>query len=395
MSTERRLLLWLAIATAFGVIVYVLRQPLVPFIAGLAVGYLFDPLADRLEAARVPRGIAAALIVVGFLLVFVGVLVVLIPLLSAQITEFIGRLPAYADMAEAWIAPQVADLKARLGHEQAERLDTFLRSYAGSLTTWAGKLVSNVLSGGAAVLNVLGLLVITPVVAFYLLRDWDRLVARVDDLLPERGGDQIRRIARDIDHRLSGFIRGQVIVCLILGAWYATGLLLIGLDFGLLLGLGAGLISVIPYVGNLVGLGASLAVAFAQFDGWLNPILVAAVFGSGQIIEGYFVQPKIIGDRVGLHPVWLMFAVIAGSALLGITGALLAVLVAAIAGVLVRYAVEKYRQSPLYRETRASAPAGPAGAGADATGVALPAAPAGNPSAAPDDDRDRTRGDSP
>lgn len=212
----------------------------------------------------------------------------------------------------------------------------------------AGAVVSQVVSGGAAVLNLLGLAVVTPVVAFYLLRDWDRLVAHLDQVLPRRSAAGIRDIMREIDRRLSGFVRGQVLVCLMLGSWYATGLVLIGLDFGLLLGMIAGLISVIPYLGNVVGLGIGLAIAFTQFDGWREPLLVAAVFGSGQILEGYVLQPRIIGDRVGLHPVWLMFAVIAGGTLLGLTGALLAVPAAAVIGVLVRFSVTRYLASGLY-----------------------------------------------
>jgi len=354
LSPERRLGLWLGIAAVAAFVLYVLRDALMPFIAGMAVGYLLDPLADRLERTKMPRGVAAALIVVGFLVTFVGVLVILIPVLSGQITELVGRLPRYAEMLQQAVAPYVTDLKVRLGPEQTQRLESFLQDYAGEIASWAGEVLKGVVSGGAAVLNLLGLLVITPVVAFYLLRDWDRLVASVDALLPQKGGAQIRTIVREIDQRLSGFLRGQLLVCLILGGWYAAGLLAIGVDFGLLIGVGAGLISVIPFVGNIVGLATSLGVALAQFDGWLSLGLVVAVFATGQALEGYILQPKIVGDRVGLHPVWLMFAVIAGSALLGITGALLSVPAAAVAGVLIRYGVERYLESPLYSEKKSN-----------------------------------------
>lgn len=357
MSAERRLVLWLVIGAAAAFALYLLRGALLPFIAGLAIGYLLDPLADRLERARVPRGLAAALIVAGFVLAFVAVLIVLIPVLSAQIGDFIGRLPQYADMARDSIAPYVADLKAKLGPGQEQRIESFLQSYGGQMAEWAGKVLSGVVSGGAAVLNLFGLLIVTPVVAFYLLRDWDRLVARINGLLPHKGGPRIRGIMREIDERLSGFLRGQLIVVLFLGSWYAVGLLVIGLDFGLLIGIGAGLISVIPFVGNIVGLTVSLGVGLAQFDSWLPIVLILAVFGTGQALEGYVLQPKIVGDRVGLHPVWLMFAVIAGTALLGLTGALLAVPAAAVAGVLVRYGIERYLESPLYHEPETPPPA--------------------------------------
>ncbi|NJO56455.1 MAG: AI-2E family transporter, partial [Rhodospirillales bacterium] len=179
-------------------------------------------------------------------------------------------------------------------------------------------------------------------------------VGEINSLLPQRGGDQIRHVIREIDDRLSGFVRGQAIVCLLLGAWYATGLSLIGLNYGLAVGLGAGLLSIIPFVGNIVGLATSLAIALTQFDGWLNPALVVAVFASGNFLEGNFVTPKIVGDRVGLHPVWLLFAVMAGSTMLGVTGALLAVPVAATVGVIVRFVVQKYRESELFSDTAAT-----------------------------------------
>jgi len=195
-----------------------------------------------------------------------------------------------------------------------------------------------------------------PVVAFYMIRDWDRLIAHIDSLLPLHSADTIRALAREIDARLSGFVRGQAIVCLLLGAWYATGLTIVGLDFALLLGIGSGLLSIIPYLGNIVGLTTSLLLAVAQFDNWVSVALVAGVFLSGQMLEGNFVSPKIVGDRVGLHPVWLLFAVTAGAVLLGITGALLAVPTAAAVGVLVRYGVQRYRNSALYADPNLADP---------------------------------------
>lgn len=348
LSGERRLVVWLALLAGLCLALYLLRAALMPFVAGMAVAYLLDPLADRLERLGLPRGAAAGLIVAGFVVAFFALLIIFIPILSAQFTDFIGRLPGYAETIEKATAPYLAELKAKLARGQAQRLQSLLEQYASDAMGSAGAVVSQVVSGGAAVLNLLGLAVVTPVVAFYLLRDWDRLVAHLDQVLPRRSAAGIRDIMREIDRRLSGFVRGQVLVCLMLGSWYATGLVLIGLDFGLLLGMIAGLISVIPYLGNVVGLGIGLAIAFTQFDGWREPLLVAAVFGSGQILEGYVLQPRIIGDRVGLHPVWLMFAVIAGGTLLGLTGALLAVPAAAVIGVLVRFSVTRYLASGLY-----------------------------------------------
>ncbi len=350
MSEERRLILWLLVFAALAAFVYILRGALFPFIAGMAVAYLLDPVADWLERFGVPRLIASLLIVLVFILALAAVLVVLVPILIDQVMDLVARAPGYIDNLRREATPILRRIRANLTPGQAAQIDEVIRSHAGDVVGWIGTIVSRIVSGGAALLGILGLMFIMPFVAFYMIRDWDRLIAYIDSLLPKKGGDTIRLLAREIDDRLSGFVRGQSLVCLLLGAWYATGLTLVGLDFALLLGVGAGILSIIPYLGNIVGLGTSLLLALAQFDSWVRMVLVAAVFISGQVLEGNFVTPKIVGDRVGLHPVWLLFAVTAGSALLGITGALLAVPTAAAMGVLIRFAVQRYRASPLYAE---------------------------------------------
>jgi predicted PurR-regulated permease PerM len=355
-STERRIILWLLVFALFGATLYLLRGALMPFVAGMGVAYLLDPVADRLERLGLPRTAAALLIVFAFLLVVVMVLVVLVPILTDQIADLVARAPAYIDELRREVQPLFRKLRASLTATQVAQVDEAIKSHVGDIVGWIGQIVGGILSGGAALLGVLGLMFIMPVVAFYMIRDWDRLVAHLDSLLPRQNAETIRQLAREIDDRLSGFVRGQALVCLLLGAWYAIGLTLVGLDFGLLLGTGAGILSIIPYLGNIVGLGTSLLLAVAQFDSWVPVALVAAVFVSGQVLEGNFISPKIVGDRVGLHPVWLLFAVTAGAALRGITGALLAVPVAAALGVLVRHAVQRYRDSALYAEPRHQAP---------------------------------------
>jgi predicted PurR-regulated permease PerM len=350
MSQERRLILWLLVLAALATFIYILRGALFPFVAGMAVAYLLDPVADWMERLGVPRSVASLLIVFVFILVLAIILVVLVPILIDQVTDLIARAPAYIDSLRREATPILRRIRASLTPGQAAQIDEAIRSHAGDVIGWIGTIVSSIVSGGAALLGILGLVFIMPFVAFYMIRDWDRLIAHIDSLLPKKGGDTIRLLAREIDDRLSGFVRGQALVCLLLGAWYATGLTLVGLDFGILLGVTAGILSIIPYLGNIVGLCTSLLLAIAQFDSWTPVVLVAAVFVSGQVMEGNFVTPKIVGDRVGLHPVWLLFAVTAGGALLGITGALLAVPVAAAMGVLIRFAVQRYRESPLYAE---------------------------------------------
>lgn len=350
MSTERRLVLWLLLFALFAAIIYLLRGALLPFVAGMGVAYLLDPVADRLERWGLPRTAASLLIIFAFLLVVSMVLVVLVPILTDQVSDLVARAPAYIDELRREVQPMLRKLRARLTPGQAAQMDEAIKSHAGDIVGWVGQIIAGILTGGAALLSLMGLMFIMPVVAFYMIRDWDRMVAHIDSLLPRHNALTIRKLAQEIDDRLSGFVRGQALVCLLLGGWYAIGLTLVGLDFGLLLGTGAGLLSIIPYLGNIVGLGTSLLLATAQFDSWVPIALVAAVFVSGQVLEGNFVSPKIVGDRVGLHPVWLLFAVTAGAALLGITGALLAVPVAAAMGVLVRHGVQRYRDSALYAD---------------------------------------------
>lgn len=350
MSAERRFVLWVVVILGGGLLVYLLRNALFPFVAGMIVGYLLDPLADRLEARKCPRGVAAALIVGAFLALLVAVLVILFPVLSAQITDLIGRLPDYFERLRDFAQPLIAQLRAKLTEDQLAQLQEISRESTGGVVKWVGTVLKGMLGGGAALLNILSLTVIMPVVAFYLLRDWDRIVAHLDGLLPRGAADTIREQVREIDVRLSGFLRGQALVCLILGTIYAVGLTVVGLDFGLLVGMSAGLISFIPYFGTAVGLVTGLGLALVQFSDWLPIALVAGVFVVGQILEGYVLTPKLVGERIGLHPVWVLFALLAGGMLFGFTGILLAVPAAAAIGVVVRFAIVRYRGSPLYRD---------------------------------------------
>lgn len=208
----------------------------------------------------------------------------------------------------------------------------------------------SVITNGFALINILSLVLITPIVAFYMLRDWDTFVAKVDSLLPKQSKKSIEKQAREIDRILASFIRGQLSVCVLLGTFYAVGLYIVGLDLGVLVGFLAGIISFIPYVGTIFGFVVSMAIAFAQFDNMMQILQVAGVFLVGQFIEGNFLTPKLVGDSVGLHPVWVMFALLAGGVLLGFLGLMIAVPVAAIIGVIMRHAIENYKQSSLYRD---------------------------------------------
>jgi predicted PurR-regulated permease PerM len=346
--TASQLRFWLILLVIALICVFLLRSVLLPFVAGMAVAYLLDPVCDRLERWKLSRTWATALVTVCFLLLCVLVLLLVIPAVVGQVAAFIERSPDYLAALQRESAALLETLRERLDPEAEQRLQALLRDSADKLFAWTSGVLGGIVSGGVALFNFVALLVITPVVAFYLLRDWDRMIAKADDWLPRRHQETIRRLAREVDETLAGFLRGQGAVCLTLAVFYAVGLTLAGLDFGLVVGLIAGFLSFIPYVGSMIGLVLSVGLALAQFDSWISVAIVAAVFFVGQAIEGNFLTPKLVGDRVGLHPVWVMFALLAGGALFGFVGVLLAVPVAAIVGVGVRFAFGQYRLSAYY-----------------------------------------------
>jgi len=348
MTSGLRLRIWLGALVAFGLVLYLLRGMLLPFVAATAIAYFLDPLADRLERLGLSRLMATAVITLVFFLVAVLAVLLLAPVIETQVLGFAHRVPDYVNTLNQRLHPLIQDLMRRLSPHDIERLRTSAGEYAGTAAGWALGFVRQVLTGGLAVVNLLSLLVVTPVVTFYLLRDWDVMVAKVDSWLPRDHADTIRAQVLEINRTLSGFVRGQASVCLALGAIYAVGLSVIGLDLGLIIGLCSGLLSFVPYLGTLSGLVVSVALAFAQAPDWTLPAMAAGVFAVGNLIEGNVLTPKLVGDKIGLHPVWIMFALLAGSALVGFVGLLLAVPVAAVIGVLVRFTLTRYLGSQLF-----------------------------------------------
>ncbi len=328
---------------------WLLSEALTPFLAGMAVAYFMDPLADRLERAGLSRVWATVVITAIFLLALIGSFAILLPVAIDQIRQFVEDAPELT----ARMRDFVSAMQARFFPEGASGESSFihqgLQSFEEKARAASSTILKGALSGGLAVVDFLGIVVITPIVAFYLLLDWDRMVAEINDWLPRQHADTLRRILRDIDLVLAGFVRGQLSVCLILGVFYAIALMIIGLQFGLLIGLVAGLISFIPFVGSIVGGLLSVGVAAVQF--WGDPIWIGAVafvFVVGQAIEGNVLTPKLVGGSVGLHPVWLMFALAAFGSLMGFAGLLVAVPAAAVIGVLGRFGLRHYMESRLY-----------------------------------------------
>lgn len=349
MSRQQHIAIWALLVALFLLALMALSSVLLPFVAAMAVAYLLDPVADRLEARGMSRTFATSLITGVFFLLLVLLVLLLVPVLISQLTGFVGRLPGYIESFRENLLPNLLDLARDLGIPLRIDVKAALGQYGGEAAAVLSKLVGGLLGGGQAVLSLMSLLVVTPVVSFYLLRDWDRMIATVDQNLPRRQAEMIREQARKIDGVLAGFVRGQMMVCLALGSFYGLGLSLVGLDFGLVIGLGAGMISFIPYVGTILGFVVSMGVALVQFwPDWVWIGVVGGVFAIGQFIEGNFLTPKLVGDRVGLHPVWIMFGLFAGGALFGFVGMLIAVPVCAVIGVLTRFALERYRLSALY-----------------------------------------------
>lgn len=348
MEPWRKALVWAAIVVAFFVFIVLFKEVLLPFVVGLAVAYFLDPAADWLERRKAPRWLAATLVIVFFALCVLAVLVLAYPLIKTQFAAAAEALPRYAKVIEDRLAGFLAFTSESLDENEMQRLKEAIGGQVGEGLKLLSRLVARLFDGGMAIVNVATFVFVTPIVAFYLLRDWDRLVAWMDDLIPRQHADVVRSQARLIDETLAGFVRGQASVCIVLGLFYGLALTVAGLQFGFVVGVLSGILAFIPYVGSIFGLFASVGLALLQFDDLLRVGIIAAIFLVGQAVEGNVLTPKLVGDRVGLHPVWVIFALFAGGAVLGFLGMLLALPVAAAIGVLARFAVAQYRESPIY-----------------------------------------------
>ncbi len=350
MTTQQKSVAWLLILVAAGLFLYVLRPILLPFVAAMGVAYCLDPVCDRLEARGLSRGMATSVVTLMFFIIVIILGAMGGPVLVGEIAELIERIPRYAEAVRIKAQPLLEMLAVEFGDASIRDVGKGATQYAGTAISWISKAFGQLLGGLGAVANLLSLVIITPIIAFYLLRDWDRMIAKLDSWLPRAQADTVRGLAREIDEILAGFARGQALVCLSLGLFYGIGLTLVGLDFGFIVGLFTGLVSFIPYFGMLIGAALGFGIALAQFDSFGPVGLVALVFVIGQVIEGNFLTPKLVGGRVKLHEVTIIFALMAGGSLFEFVGILLAVPVAATLGVLLRFTMAQYLDSRLYRE---------------------------------------------
>ncbi len=322
---------------------------LLPFVAAAGIAYVLDPPTTRLERLGVPRGAAALLMLLALIAAALLFALLLYPLILAQVGILFSRVPEYVLLLQGWANQEIAHLQQSFGSQVVnDKLRDLVSSQAGAMLSFLASALSRLIGGGFALFNVLTLMVVTPVVAFYLLRDWPRLVGMIDSWLPRRYAAVIRAQVREVDRILSAWVRGQALCCVLLAAYYIVALSLAGLDLGLIVGLAAGVLSFIPYVGSITGGVTAIGLALAQFHDWRSVIMIAGVLVVGQVLEGYVIYPRFLGDRVELSAVWVIFALFAGGAAFGFLGVMLAVPVAATIGVLCRFWLRRYLDSPLY-----------------------------------------------
>ncbi len=359
LPVKQQVISWGVVAAGFLAVLWVLGDVLLPFVVGGAVAYFLDPLADELERRKFSRGAATAIIFAIASLLFLLVVVLVLPILVGQIISLVHAAPDFYQSASSALIERFPSL-VNENSTARQAIADVLEAARGHV----GTVVTSVLSSASAAVSSLVVLILAPVVAFYLLLDWDRMVAQVDSFLPLDHAPVIRQLAKEIDRTLASFLRGQGTVCLILGTFYAIALMVVGLNFGLIVGIVAGLLTFIPYVGALVGGAMAIGLAVFQYWGgteivdgetlsvatdWIRIGIVIVIFVTGQVVEGNILTPKLVGSSIGLHPVWLIFALAAFGSIFGFVGMLIAVPVAAMIGVLVRYASLRYRDGLLYK----------------------------------------------
>lgn len=325
---------------------------LAPFVAAAVIAYALDPPTTRMTHLGLPRGMVALFMILALLMGVLMFALLLYPLLIAQLGLFVFRIPQYATLAQGWASNILSDLQEHFGSEVVnDRIRELISGQAASMLRILLSTITGVIGSSIALFNLLSLAVVTPVVGFYLLRDWQAVIRRLDSWLPLRYQTVVRAQAREVDRILSAWVRGQAMCCLILALFYALGLSMVGLDLGLVVGLSAGILSFIPYVGSISGAVVSVGLALAQFPDWRGVALVCGVLVVGHILEAYVLYPRFLGDRVELPAVWVIFALFAGAAAFGFLGVMLAVPVAATIGVLCRFWLRRYLSSPLYLDT--------------------------------------------
>ena len=351
MSATRQALFWVCALAAFFLLLHLLSGMLLPFVLGLGIAYTLAPLAALLVRWKVPRTLAALGSLLGFLLTVVAVIVLIVPVVQLQATQLARSAPGAVDFARREVQVLLDLAQQELPPEDLAKVHDMVGSWTGSALTWTASLAERLLTSGLALANILSLLLITPLVAFFMLRDWDSIVARLDSWLPRPYAPTIRQQLRIVDETIAGYIHGQGLVSLVVGVYYAVALSIVGLDFAFILGVVVGILSFIPYIGEITGAILAIGLASIQFGTWGKIITIAIIFLAGHLVAANVLQPRLVGARVHLHPVWVIFALLAFGTLFGFVGVMLALPAAAVTGVLVRFALARYLTSPFFDPT--------------------------------------------
>ncbi len=349
MTIRNHVIFWTFSFTIFIALIYIFKSVLLPFVLGATIAYLLNPLVHKFKRNRISRGTAALIIAATFFIILAALIAVLAPLLYKQALELSSDIPRYFNSLMAYIDPYSQQILKLLGQDTDANLKDIITDQSSNATGIAKKILLGLAVGGQAIFSAVSVIIISPIVAYFVMKEWVHITAWIEDLLPKDHKQTILRLLGKIDTKLSGFVRGQISVAAILGVAYAIALSLAGLNYGFLIGLGAGLVSIIPMVGSTLGLLVSITVAWFQSGDIAYVGIIGAIFLIGQLIEGNILSPKIVGESVGMHPLWVFFALMAGGSLFGILGMLIAVPVAASAGVLISFAIEEYKESPYYK----------------------------------------------
>ena len=343
-----RLLFWIGIIAAAIFALGLLQSILLPFVAGLVIAFILAPAVARLQRWGVGRSLASFTVLVMFLFGVALVFVLLVPLIQNQIVTLVGKVPALVTFLQAQLDKIMNLAQQQISADQMDKLRDMVGAKLGEALSWIASLFQSLITSSIAILNIVSLVIVTPIVTFLVLRDWEKMMALIDDYLPRQSLATVREQARIVSDMLVGFVHGQALVCLVLAIYYGSTLSFAGLDSGLALGLLIGVLAIIPILGGALGFVLALGLAASQYGTWREIITVCIIFGVGQTVEGNFLTPKLVGDRIHLHPIWVMFALFAGATLLGFAGLIIAVPAAAVIGVLVRFALGRYRRSAVY-----------------------------------------------
>ncbi len=350
LSPAAKISFWAGFLALFIGFIWIFNSILTPFILGIIIAYLLNPVVVKFSRKQIPRWVTALVI----LTLFIGILgllfILIAPMVFRQGQMLVEQLPNYAQNLMDYLSPYMTWVQDRVGEDYIQQINDYLKDSAGKVVGVTGGIVGGIAQGGKALVGMMTTLVLTPLVAFFMMKEWPAIVRWVEGLYPRQHAVLIRSLLKKIDTKVAGFIRGQISVAFILGVIYAVALTIAGLNYGFLIGLGAGIFSIIPLVGSTLGLVVGVVVAWFQTGDLFYTGIIAAIFMGGQFIEGNFLAPKIVGDSVGLHPLWIMFALLAGGSLFGIVGMLLAVPMAAVVGVLGGFLIDRYKASPLYQK---------------------------------------------